>query len=83
MAFTSMIDFKVFVFSLCIGLFLAYITSPELDTIVVYPNPDNEDRLQYKDKSGMCHRFRSQEIEFPKNKASIRKYPIQLKKNAT
>ena len=38
MAFTSMIDFKVFIFSLCIGLFLAYITSPELDTIVVYPN---------------------------------------------
>ena len=83
MPFSSMIDFKVFIFSLCIGLFFAYITSPELDTIVVYPNPDNEDKLQYKDKSGMCHRFRSKEVNCPKNIASIRKYPVQLKKNAT
>ena len=83
MAFTSMSDFKVFIFSLCIGLFFAYITSPELDTIVVYPNPDNENKLLYKDKSGMCHRFRSKEIDCPKNTLSIRKYPIQLKKNTT
>lgn len=83
MGFTNMINFKVFIFSLCIGLFLAYITSPELDTIVVYPNPDNENKLLYKDKSGMCHRFQSKEINCPKNSSSIRKYPVQLKKNTT
>ena len=77
----GMIDFRVFIFSLCIGLFFAYITSPPLDTILVYPNPDNEDKLLYKGKSGMCHRFRSKEIDCPKNSSHIRKYPVQLKKN--
>ena len=77
MAFTSMIDFKVFIFSLCIGLFLAYITSPELDTIVVYPNPDNEKKISFKDKADNCFRFKSEEVTCPTDVSKIRSYGIQ------
>ena len=77
MAFTNMIDFKVFIFSLCIGLFLAYITSPELDTIVVYPNPDNENKLTYKDRADNCFHFTSEEVECPSDITKIRSYDIQ------
>ena len=83
MKFFDLIDFRVFIFSLSIGLFFAYITSPPLDVILVYPNPDNEDKLLYKDKSGMCHRFTSKEVECPSDTSLIRKYPVQLKKNTS
>ena len=77
MKFFELIDFRIFIFSLSIGLFFAYITSPPLDVILVYPNPDNEDKLLYKDKSGMCHRFKSQEVKCPSDTSLIRKYPVQ------
>ena len=79
----KLIDFRVLILSLCIGLFFAYVSSPSLDVIVVYPNPDNEDKLLYKDKSDLCHRFQSKEVECPKNSSLIRKYPVQLKKNTS
>ena len=81
MKFFELIDFRIFIFSLSIGLFFAYITSPPLDVILVYPNPDNEDKLLYKDKSGMCHHFKSKEVKCPSDTSLIRKYPVQLKKN--
>ena len=49
--FTNFIDIRVFVLSFCIGIFFVYITFPPLDVILVYPNPDNVDKLLYKDKS--------------------------------
>ena len=83
MKLVGLIDFRIFILSLCIGLFFAYITSPPLETILVYPNPDNEEKLLYKDKSGLCHRFTSQEIDCPSDPSKIRKYPVHSKKNTT
>ena len=54
MKIPQLIDFRIFILSLSIGLFFSYITSPPLEVIMVYPNPDNIDKLQYKDKSGNC-----------------------------
>ena len=83
MKFFDLIDLRTFIFSLSIGLFFAYITSPALDAILVYPNPDNENKLLYKDKGGTCHRFTSKEVTCPSDASLIRKYPIELKKNTT
>ena len=41
------ISVPVFIISLTIGLFLAYITAPNPGVIYVYPNPDNIDKIQY------------------------------------
>ncbi len=71
------INIPIFIISLTIGIFLVYITNPRPHIIYVYPNPDNIDKIQYKDKSDTCFGFESQEISCPINEKLIRKYPIQ------
>ena len=71
------INIPVFIVSLAIGIFLVYITNPGPDIIYVYPNPDNIDKIQYKDKSGSCFGFTSQQVQCPSDERQIRKYPVQ------
>ena len=41
----KMINLPIFIISLAIGIFVTYITIPSTQRIVVYPNPDNIDKL--------------------------------------
>ena len=43
-------DAKAFIISLAIGIFFVYISSPEPQTLIIYPTPDNIDKILYKDK---------------------------------
>ena len=42
------INIPLFLISLSIGLFVTYVTGPKANTIYVYPNPDNIDKVNYK-----------------------------------
>ncbi len=71
------IDIPTFLISLSIGLFITYITGPEKHTIFVYPNPDNLDKIQYKDHTDTCYKFESKEVKCPDDKKQIRSYNVQ------
>jgi hypothetical protein len=71
------ISVPVFIISLAIGLFLAYITTPDPGIIYVYPNPDNIDKIQFKDEGGTCFGFKAKEVNCPKDDNLIRRYPMQ------
>ena len=71
------INIPVFLISLAIGIFLTYISNPRPNVIYVYPNPDNLDKIQYKDRSGSCFGFTSHEVQCPSDERQIRKYPVQ------
>jgi len=75
--YMKFINIPVFIVSLAIGIFLVYIGSPRPDIIYVYPNPSNLHKMQYKDKSGSCFGFDSQQVTCPTQKDLIREYPIQ------
>ena len=65
-----------FIVSLIIGLFFVYISHPSPEVILVYPTPDNTDKLLYKDKAGTCYKFEQEQVNCPeKNTAKI--IPIQ------
>lgn len=73
----KLIDSKVFLISLFIGLFFTYITQRQRQIIFVYPNPDNFNKFQVKDKSEHCYEYTQHMVKCPdKNKLS--QYPIQL-----
>ena len=74
---TKFFHFQTFIISLAIGLFIVYIQSPDLNTIYVYPNPDNEEKILYKDRSNVCHKMKSEEVACPTNINKIREYPVQ------
>ena len=72
-------DAKAFIISLAIGIFFVYISSPEPQTLYIYPTPDNVDKILYKDKTDTCYKFSANETKCPVRKSEIMKYPIQTK----
>ena len=73
----SFFNGKSFIISLAVGLFFVYITTPDPEIIYVYPNPDNENKLTYKDRADNCFHFTSEEVECPSDITKIRSYDIQ------
>jgi hypothetical protein len=71
------ISVPVFILSLAIGIFVVYISQPPTQVIYVYPNPENEDRVLFKDKADNCFRFTSKEVKCPNDDKQIRSYNIQ------
>lgn len=65
------IDVKIFLASLAFGLFAVYITVPSDKKIYVYPNPENVEVLQYKDKTGTCFSFQQKEVACPNDESKI------------
>ena len=71
------LNIPVFIIALSIGLFLSYALNPKANIIYVYPNPETEDKVLYKDKSDTCYKFVSKEVKCPKDITKIRAYNIQ------
>lgn len=75
--FSKYINIPVFLLSLALGLLFVYLFQPELSVIYVYPTPNNQDKIQYKDKVDNCYKFNSREVECPKDINNIKNIPIQ------
>ena len=75
------INIPVFIISLALGIFLVYIGNPRPSIIYVYPNPDNVNQIQYKDKSDTCFGFTYKQVSCPSEKKLVREYPIQEGRN--
>tara|TARA_B100001057_G_C22869511_1_gene958164 strand:+ start:5855 stop:6091 length:237 start_codon:yes stop_codon:yes gene_type:complete len=73
----KIINVRLFLISLFLGLFAVYITMPDLRIIKVYPTPENAQILQYQDKADNCFSIKEKEVPCPKNKEGISKIPIQ------
>ena len=71
------LNIPVFIIALSIGLFLSYALNPEANVIYVYPNPETQDKILYKDKVGTCFKFNSKRVKCPKDEKKIRSYEVQ------
>ena len=71
------INFPVFLVSLAIGILFVYLFQPELNVIYVYPTPDNQNKILYKDKTDNCFKFTAEEVDCPDDKTKIKNIPIQ------
>ena len=75
--YMKFINFPLFLISLSLGLFLVYISMPPTQVIYVYPNPDNKDKITYKDKANNCYHFTAKAVKCPLDKTKIRSYNVQ------
>jgi len=66
----------VFFLSLCVGLFICYITTPSPDIIYKYPTPENLKLLTYIDEASNCYKYSAKKIPCPKNEKDIKEFPI-------
>jgi hypothetical protein len=70
------INLPIFSITLFLGILYFHYTNPDYKKIYVYPNPENIDILQYKDKANNCFRFKENTVSCPSDK-NIFKIPIQ------
>lgn len=71
------INIPVFIISLSIGLLFVYLSSPLETPVIVYPTPENVDKIEYKDLAGNCFQFEMNEISCPKDTSKIKDIPVQ------
>lgn len=74
--FLKIINIKIFLIALFIGLIYIYIDKSK-EKIIVYPTPSNINEIQYKDKSDNCFEYNLEDITCPSNKSKIKEIPIQ------
>lgn len=65
MKFFHFINIRVMILSFVLGLLAIYIVMPESKTIIVYPTPDNVDKIQYKDDAANCFSLKQEEVACP------------------
>jgi len=56
-----------FLISFCIGLLAVYLIQPAVTYIYTYPNPNNMNRIIYKDFAGDCYKFKIEPVECTKD----------------
>ena len=71
------IDPTIFIISLGVGFFFAYITSKTPRIIYKYPTPYNMDKITYTDNVGNCYKYKGKEIKCPTDIKKIT--PVQFK----
>lgn len=65
------INIPLFIIAFAFGVFAVYITSNPMRKIVVYPTPENLDKIQYKDDSGTCFEYEQEKVQCPTNRDQI------------
>lgn len=71
------ISIPIFLTSLALGLFAAYISSSPSQVVFVYPNPENQRKISFQDNAENCFHFQSKEVNCPTDVSKIRSYEIQ------
>ena len=61
----KIIDIRIFLISLALGLFYIYISDEYKKIIIIYPTPDNVKTTQYRDKTDNCFSYNLNEINCP------------------
>ena len=75
--FTNYIDPLAFFITIFIGLFLSYIFISPKKIVILYPTPENVEKLQYRDKTDTCFGFTQKEVECPKDESKITRVKAQ------
>jgi hypothetical protein len=69
------ISFPLFLISLSIGLLYTYLSRPDMHVIYIYPTPDMQDDVQFKDTADMCYSFKAKKVKCPRTDVKI--IPVQ------
>lgn len=65
------INVPVFLIALALGIFAVYVNVNPMRKIVVYPTPDNLEKVQYKDDADTCFVFEQEKVKCPANRDEI------------
>ena len=75
--FCDMIDFKLFLFSFCIGILFVYTLGADRKTVYMYPSPNTYKDIVILDDFCNCYKYGQKKISCEKNKDKITSFPVQ------
>ena len=61
---------------LVLGVIAILFVKPEETVTRIYPHPDKADKIVYKDKSGVCYRYKTTKVDCDKNQDKIKDFPL-------
>ena len=59
-----------------IGIVAIIVAKPHQNIVYKYPNPDTSDKVIYKDKNGVCYKYKATQVDCDKNEARLKDFPI-------
>lgn len=71
------INIPILIIAFAIGVFYIYVNTSPARKIIVYPGPDNLDKILYRDKSESCFTYEQEKVKCPANKDNIFQIPTQ------
>jgi hypothetical protein len=71
------ISIPVFIISFAVGLFFVYVLGPKMKKILIYPSPENVDKVLFKDNADNCFYYKPVEVSCPSDESKITSIPIQ------
>ena len=70
------IQFIPLVIGLLVGIVAVLFIKPQQNIIYKYPIPDTADKIVYKDKNGVCYKYKATKVECDKNESRLKDFPI-------
>ena len=71
----KLVYIAAFIASLILGTIFLYLSPTEYKTVVVYPTPNNLNKIQYKDEIDNCFQFSAKLVDCGKD---VKKIPIKM-----
>ena len=72
----SHIKFVPLMCGVVIGIIAILCIKPEQVVVRKYPNPENADKMIYKDKNGMCYKYKATKVDCDKHEGNLKDFPL-------
>ena len=70
------IQFIPLIIGLVIGVIAVLFIKPQQNVIYKYPIPETADKVIYKDKNGICYKYKANKVDCDKNESRLKDFPI-------
>lgn len=76
-AFFRYVHWPAFFISLALGILAIYVSDDPTRFLMIYPTPDNLEKVQYQDETGAVFNYEETQVDCPSDKAKIYRIPVQ------
>lgn len=66
----------IFLTGIIAGIFLICTMRLKTKEVIRYPTPENSGSTLYRDKNGVCFKFKSEEVSCDEHKDKVTEYPL-------
>ena len=70
------IQFMPLLIGIIIGVIALIFVKPEKNVVYKYPNPEQSEKIIYKDKNNVCYAYAPKKVDCDKNEDKLKNFPL-------